>query len=269
VLKTKSGFLEKTMFGGQPLMWDEAATVVPTDGVRKRMGSAKKFRIQYGDLTCPVPGNMAKDEHILRVAPCWAEDRPFCVRIKVTVKADTSKDKKSPLVLGWSEVMEPKIKLKKSITKAKERREKKCTPDGIKKCEASKEKFQKKNKKKGWCKPFFRGMECTGRIATNKIVSNADRIIREAVQELRFAIASSGEKPPKEEELGEDVGRRGGGAAITSTFTISSGSNTAGNDEALLGEDEALGRRGGVPATSSAFALSSGSNTAGNDESLQ
>merc|ERR1712182_56987 len=71
-------------------------------------------------------------------------------------------------------------------------------------------------------------------------------------------------------DLGEDVGRRGGAfLSTTGSFTLSSGSNTAGNDEEddELGEDDGVGRRGGAfLSTTGSFTLSSGSNTAGNDE---
>merc|ERR1711977_46804 len=71
------------------------------------------------------------------------------------------------------------------------------------------------------------------------------------------------------DDLGEDVGRRGGAfLSTTGSFTLSSGSNTAGNDEEddELGEDDGVGRRGGAfLSTTGSFTLSSGSNTAGND----
>merc|ERR1712216_67861 len=73
----------------------------------------------------------------------------------------------------------------------------------------------------------------------------------------------------EDDDLGEDVGRRGGAfLSTTGSFTLSSGSNTAGNDEEdELGEDDGVGRRGGAfLSTTGSFTLSSGSNTAGNDE---
>merc|ERR1719258_756187 len=50
----------------------------------------------------------------------------------------------------------------------------------------------------------------------------------------------------EDDDLGEDVGRRGGAfLSTTGSFTLSSGSNTAGNDEEddELGEDDGVGRR--------------------------
>merc|ERR1711981_1075077 len=74
----------------------------------------------------------------------------------------------------------------------------------------------------------------------------------------------------EDDDLGEDVGRRGGAfLSTTGSFTLSSGSNSAGNDEEddELGEDDGVGRRGGAfLSTTGSFTLSSGSNTAGNDE---
>merc|ERR1719456_482648 len=74
----------------------------------------------------------------------------------------------------------------------------------------------------------------------------------------------------EDNDLGEDVGRRGGAfLSTTGSFTLSSGSNTAGSDEEddELGEDDGVGRRGGAfLSTTGSFTLSSGSNTAGNDE---
>merc|ERR1712139_204922 len=81
-------------------------------------------------------------------------------------------------------------------------------------------------------------------------------------------VATSGDA--EDDDLGEDVGRRGGAfLSTTGSFTLSSGSNTAGNDEEddELGEDDGVGRRGGAfLSTTGSFTLSSGSNTAGNDE---
>merc|ERR1712138_244745 len=70
------------------------------------------------------------------------------------------------------------------------------------------------------------------------------------------------------DDMGEDVGRRGGFLSTTGSFTLSSGGNRAGNDEEdELGEDDEVGRRGGAfLSTTGSFTLSSGSNTAGNDE---
>jgi len=105
---------------------------------------------------------------------------------------------------------------------------------------------------------------CDSMKALADVLARADPMIRQAVAKLRFWLASQG-------DLGEGstVGRRGGGANVQSSFELSSGSNTAGNDESL-GEIASTGRRGGGASSSSTFefALSSGSNTAGNDESL-
>merc|ERR1711918_203409 len=91
--------------------------------------------------------------------------------------------------------------------------------------------------------------------------ANAD-----AVKSSDVAISDDAE----DDDLGEDVGRRGGAfLSTTGSFTLSSGSNTAGNDEEddELGEDDGVGRRGGAfLSTTGSFTLSSGSNTAGNDE---
>merc|ERR1711939_619511 len=52
----------------------------------------------------------------------------------------------------------------------------------------------------------------------------------------------------EDDDLGEDVGRRGGAfLSTTGSFTLSSGSNTAGNDESLE-LSEGLGERGGTRA---------------------
>merc|ERR1712057_145088 len=83
-------------------------------------------------------------------------------------------------------------------------------------------------------------------------------------------VATSDDAEGDDDDLGEDVGRRGGAfLSTTGSFTLSSGSNTAGNDEEdeELGEDDGVGRRGGAfLSTTGSFTLSSGSNTAGNDE---
>merc|ERR1711934_437659 len=82
-------------------------------------------------------------------------------------------------------------------------------------------------------------------------------------------VATSDDAEGDDDDLGEDVGRRGGAfLSTTGSFTLSSGSNTAGNDEeGELGEDDGVGRRGGAfLSTTGSFTLSSGSNTAGNDE---
>merc|ERR1719504_112641 len=63
----------------------------------------------------------------------------------------------------------------------------------------------------------------------------------------------------EDDDLGEDVGRRGGAfLSTTGSFTLSSGSNTAGNDEEdELGEDDGVGRRGGAfLSTTGSFTLS-------------
>merc|ERR1712196_78579 len=70
-----------------------------------------------------------------------------------------------------------------------------------------------------------------------------------------------------DDDMGEDVGRRGGFLPTTGSFTLSSGGNRAGNDEEdELGEDDGVGRRGGFLSTTGSFTLSSGGNRAGNDE---
>merc|ERR1711959_808475 len=59
-------------------------------------------------------------------------------------------------------------------------------------------------------------------------------------------VATSDDAEGDDDDLGEDVGRRGGAfLSTTGSFTLSSGSNTAGNDEEdELGEDDGVGRRG-------------------------
>jgi len=71
-------------------------------------------------------------------------------------------------------------------------------------------------------------------------------------------------------DLGDGAGRRGAVPLIPGGSFGMASSNTAGNDEALLGDsdDDGLGRRGGALAGVEDFALTAGSNTAGNDEAL-
>jgi hypothetical protein len=97
--------------------------------------------------------------------------------------------------------------------------------------------------------------------------------LRKVIKDIRFKVSGSLMKK-EEEELGESAGRRAGGMRATSFYSVSAGSNTAGNDEALvdtLGDSEQIGvgrRGGGGAASKSFFSLSAGSNTAGNDEAL-
>merc|ERR1712224_808066 len=93
------------------------------------------------------------------------------------------------------------------------------------------------------------------------------------IQELGNANADavkSSDVATSDDAEDDGLGRRGGAfLSTTGSFTLSSGSNTAGNDEEddELGEDDGVGRRGGAfLSTTGSFTLSSGSNTAGNDE---
>merc|ERR1719181_2364669 len=91
------------------------------------------------------------------------------------------------------------------------------------------------------------------------------------IRSLKDSVDAVNQDPiDDDDDVGEDAGRRGGAfLSTTGSFTLSSGSNTAGNDEEddELGEDDGVGRRGGAfLSTTGSFTLSSGSNTAGNDE---
>merc|ERR1719506_1273761 len=94
----------------------------------------------------------------------------------------------------------------------------------------------------------------------------------EEIQELgnnddAAAAKSAVATPEAEDDLGEGVGR-GGGASLSTTgsFTLSSGGNNMGNEEAdELGEG--AGRGGGAfLSTTGSFTLSSGGNNMGNEE---
>merc|ERR1712118_233109 len=81
------------------------------------------------------------------------------------------------------------------------------------------------------------------------------------------ATSMTAEADDDADDMGVDVGRRGGFLSTAGSFTLSSGGNRAGNDEEdELGEDDGVGRRGGFLSTTGSFTLSSGGNRAGNDE---
>merc|ERR1712224_1175567 len=69
----------------------------------------------------------------------------------------------------------------------------------------------------------------------------------------------------EDDDLGEGVGRGGASLSTTGSFTLSSGGNIMGNEEAdELGEG--VGRGGAFLSTTGSFTLSSGGNNMGNEE---
>merc|ERR1711970_319715 len=87
-----------------------------------------------------------------------------------------------------------------------------------------------------------------------------------ANQDAVKATAVESADDAESDDLGEGVGRRGAFLSTTGSFTLSSGSNAAGNDEEDDELGEGVGRRGAFLSTTGSFTLSSGSNAAGNDE---
>merc|ERR1712078_952668 len=86
----------------------------------------------------------------------------------------------------------------------------------------------------------------------------------EEIQELgnnddAAAAKSAVATPEAEDDLGEGVGRGGASLSTTGSFTLSSGVNNMGNEEAdELGEG--VGRGGAFLSTTGSFTLSSGVN---------
>merc|ERR1711924_345814 len=88
------------------------------------------------------------------------------------------------------------------------------------------------------------------------------------VQTTSLEKSASTATEESDDDLGEGVGRRASFLSTTGSFTLSAGSNRAGNDEEdedELGEGVG-GRRGAFLATTGSFTLSASSNRAGNDE---
>lgn len=204
---------EQNYFGGYPSMWDKAATTIP-----KHRPIA--LTTQYGSLMCKVPKKMGAGEHILRIHACYGEAKPLCVRLKVTTGT-------KPFVMGWAEVV-PAIQTNFVDMMSKE---------------ACKKSYQETY-------GAYAVKMCAMYKAALRIEANADNKIREAMNELRFEIAQEAAKK-EETTMGESstedegVGRRGGGRkgrgrrgglGGMAGFMLSAGSNTAGNDEAMLGD---------------------------------
>merc|ERR1711959_386119 len=87
------------------------------------------------------------------------------------------------------------------------------------------------------------------------------------VQTTSLEKSASTATEESDDDLGEGLGRRASFLATQGSFTLSAGSNRAGNDEEDEDElGEGVGRRASFLSTRSSFTLTAGSNRAGNDE---
>merc|ERR1712046_538165 len=87
------------------------------------------------------------------------------------------------------------------------------------------------------------------------------------VQTTSLEKSASTATEESDDDLGEGVGRRASFLATQGSFTLSAGSNRAGNDEEDEDElGEGVGRRASFLSTQGSFTLTAGSNRAGNDE---
>lgn len=269
-------------------MYDYWAVTVPKERTdHKKATVVEEFG---GNLMCNLSEEkkLAPFEHVIRIAPCWAEAFPICARVKVTrLKKSALKSSKSAVVLGWAEIAPAETKGRPGFTRSRKARKAQvwgsleknagcgskqkvngmtcqcpfCRSEEERKCD---EYLQSKGKglssnslhKKGHAD------DCKAYKAQKVVLDEADPMIRKAIAAMRFKAA-----PKDFSDLGEGTGGRRGGATCNGKFFASAGgSNRAGNDEALLGESN--GRRGASTTTASTFELSSSSNRAGNDESL-
>ena len=89
---------------GYPAMWDKSACT-PPELVSRNAKTRRRTTIYTDRPSCPLPEEMPKDAHLLRLAPCFVENYPICILIKLTqLDANTTLNEQTPLVLGWSSI---------------------------------------------------------------------------------------------------------------------------------------------------------------------
>jgi len=164
-------------FGGYPVMWDKNATVVPAE--RSDVLKEGPRELQY-DLMCEVPKDLARDEHIIRVAPCLLEQWPFCARIKITKrKADAAGNSSSPLVVGWATLIPARRNIAGCRTPLKARN--RGTNGFLGHFDLTQKLFD-------FCVDQPEKPVCVSKTAY-ELAHAADALVRKAVADLRFELA--------------------------------------------------------------------------------